>query len=175
LCVLHQNGTIDVWIILATGWWWQPPIASVIGTTCQRLILATGVVISFARCYTFLGWIDKDIFLVTHCSFIQVLVEVSHLPQLFVLAQEWFALPHQKLHQGWNVTPDLVEQHLHLSRLLDMQPWVICEDLELVVWWMNNWLLMYGGWTCRCMMAYGTYFWCNVDELCMMDNGCIHV
>jgi hypothetical protein len=34
--------------------------------------------------------------------------------------------------------PDLVEQKLHLSRLLDMQPRVICEDHELVVWWMNN-------------------------------------
>jgi hypothetical protein len=32
------------------------------------------------------------------------LVEVSHLPQLFVRAQEWFALPHLKLHQGCNVT-----------------------------------------------------------------------
>jgi hypothetical protein len=27
------------------------------------------------------------------------LVEVPHLPQLFVRAQEWFALPHRKLHQ----------------------------------------------------------------------------
>jgi hypothetical protein len=34
--------------------------------------------------------------------------------------------------------PDLVQQHLHLSRLLDMQPLVICEDHELVVWWMKN-------------------------------------
>jgi hypothetical protein len=83
--------------------------------------------------------------------------------------------------------PDVVE-HLHLSRLLDMQPWVICEDHELDVWcllvltfdvWlMNNvwwsWTL-YGRWTCRCMMSFGTYFWCVVDELCMMDNYCIYV
>jgi hypothetical protein len=33
-----------------------------------------------------------------------VLVEVSHLPQLFVRAQELFALPHGKLPQRCNVT-----------------------------------------------------------------------
>jgi hypothetical protein len=25
------------------------------------------------------------------------------------------------------------------------------------------------------MMPFSTYFWCMVDELCMMDNGCIYV
>jgi hypothetical protein len=51
------------------------------------------------------------------------------------------------------------------------------------------WLLMYGGWTMygdneHCMvdeltdvymMPFATCFWCMVDELCMMDNGCIYV
>jgi hypothetical protein len=84
--------------------------------------------------------------------------------------------------------PDVVKQHLHLSRLLNMEPWVICEDHELDVWcllvltfdvwWMNNvwWSqTLYGGWTCRCMMPFSTYFWCMVDELWMLDNGCIYV
>jgi hypothetical protein len=52
------------------GCWWQPLVACVIGPTCQRLNIATGVVMSSARCYTFLARIDEDIFLVTHCLFI---------------------------------------------------------------------------------------------------------
>jgi hypothetical protein len=68
------------------------------------------------------------------------------------------------------------------------QQWVINEDHELDVWcllvltfnvwWMNNewwsWTLC-GGWTYRYMMPFGTYFLCMMDELCMMDNGCIYV
>jgi hypothetical protein len=61
LLVLLQNGAIDIWIPLATGWWWQPPVASVIGPTCQRLNLAIGVVMSLAHCYMFLGRTNKDI------------------------------------------------------------------------------------------------------------------
>jgi hypothetical protein len=62
-----------------------------------------------------------------------------------------------------------------------------CEDHELDVWcllvltfdvlWMNDvwWSrTLYDGWT-WCMMPFGTYFWCMVDELCMMDNYCIYV
>jgi hypothetical protein len=63
--------------------------------------------------------------------------------------------------------------------LLDMQPWVmdnccmVDEQLTFDVWLMNNvwwsWIL-YGGWTCRCMIPFGTYFWYVVDELCTIDN-----
>jgi hypothetical protein len=64
--------------------------------------------------------------------------------------------------------PDMVKLQLHLSSFLDMQPWVICEDHELVVWRMNNWLLMYGGWT-----MYGHHEHCMVDEL--VDAWCLLV
>jgi hypothetical protein len=51
----------------------------------------------------FLSW-DKPFRQPHQISQSHVLVEVPHLPQLFGQAQEWFALPHRKLHQGCNVT-----------------------------------------------------------------------
>jgi hypothetical protein len=71
-----------------------------------------------------------------------------------VFSSTWKASSRMKCHP-----PDLVKQHLDLSRLLDMQPWVIRVDHELVVWWMNNWLLMYGEWT-----MYGDHEHCLVDQ-----------
>jgi hypothetical protein len=61
-----------------------------------------------------------------------------------------------------------------------VRSWTCCmvdEQLTIDVWWTNNvwwsWTL-YGGWTYRCMMPFGTYYCCKVDEVCMMDNRCIY-
>jgi hypothetical protein len=54
------------------------PVATMIRPSCQQLNVATGVVRSYARCYTFLGRTNKDIFLAAHFPLIHSYPHIAH-------------------------------------------------------------------------------------------------